>query len=331
MPQTKDLYDVLGVDEDASQEEIKKAYRTLARKHHPDRNPDDPDAEETFKEIQKAYSILSDEEKREQYDAQRRFGGSRSFGGAGGDRGAWGQPGPGGPEIRFEQGSFDEAFRGHGGSGLGDVFERFFGGTTGGRRTRGRAPFDQRQQQHRQRQHQQRRGRKGGQDVETTLRLSFQEALEGGRKQVELPTGESIRLKIPTGAKDGTKIRLKGRGQRARQPSGQRGDLYVTFKVGDHPRFDRAGDDIHLMESIGMFEAVFGTEVRVPTPYGQNLKLTVPAGTQPGEKLRLEGQGVKTDDGQGDLYVEIDVDIPKDLSRSQRNALREAAEKANLR
>jgi molecular chaperone DnaJ/curved DNA-binding protein len=85
------------------------------------------------------------------------------------------------------------------------------------------------------------------------------------------------------------------------------------------------------MESIGMFEAVFGTEVRVPTPYGQNLKLTVPAGTQPGEKLRLEGQGVKTDDGQGDLYVEIDVDIPKDLSRSQHNALREAAEKANLR
>ena len=328
MPQTQDLYDVLGVDEDASQEEIKKTYRTLARKHHPDRNPDDPNAEEKFKEIQKAYSILSDEEKREQYDAQRRLGGGGGFGGAGGGRGAWGQPGPGGPEIRFEQGGFDESFGG--GGGLGDIFESFFRGDAGRSRSRGRDPFgQQRQQQQRQRQQRQRSRQPSGQDIETTLRLSFREALEGGRKQVELPTGESIRLKIPTGVKNGTKIRLKGRGQPG--PRGQRGDLYVTFKVGDHPRFSRKGDDIHLTEAIGMFEAVFGTEIRVPTPYGQHLKLSVPEGTQPGEKLRLKGKGVKTDDGQGDFYVEIDVDIPKNLSRSQRNVLREAAEKANLR
>ncbi len=323
MPQTKDLYDVLGVDDDASQEEIKKAYRTLARKHHPDRNPDDPNAEEKFKEIQKAYSILSDEEKREQYDAQRRFGGGSGFGGAGGGRGAWGQPG-GGREVRFEQGNFDEAFGGRGG-GLGDIFENFFGGGAGGR-TRGRDPFRQQQQQQRQRQ--QRRGREGGQDIETTLRLSFRQALEGGRRKVELPTGESIRLKIPTGVKDGTKIRLKGRGQRG--PTGQRGDLYVTFEVGDHPRFDRKGDDIQLTETIDMFEAVFGTEVRVPTPYGQHLKLSVPPGTQPGERLRLKGQGVKTDNGQGDLYVEVDVDIPKNLTDRQVEVLRDAAEEANL-
>jgi len=324
MPQTKDLYDVLGVDEDASQEEIKKKYRTLARKHHPDRNPDDPNAEEKFKEIQKAYSVLSDEEKREQYDAQRRFGGGGAGfgGGGGGGRGAWGQSAGGGPEIRFEQGNFDEAFRGRGGGGgLGDIFENFFGGA----RTQGQSPFGGQQRQRRQ----QRRGRQGGgQDIETTLRLSFQEALEGGRKQVELPSGQSIRLKIPKGVRDGFKIRLKGRGQAG--PMGQRGDLYVTFEVGDHPRFDRKGDDIHLTETIDMFEAVFGTEVRVPTPYGQNLKLTVPAGTQPGEKLRLKRQGVKTDDGQGDLYVEIDVAIPENLSRKQRNILREAAEEANL-
>ncbi|WP_251921941.1 DnaJ C-terminal domain-containing protein [Salinibacter ruber] len=275
MPQTEDLYDVLGVDEDASQEEIKKTYRTLARKHHPDRNPDDPNAEEKFKEIQKAYSVLSDEEKREQYDAQRRFGGGGGFG--------------------------------------------------GGARTQRQNPFDGgRQQQRQQRQ----RGRQGGQDLETTLRLSFREALEGGRKQVELPSGESIRLKIPKGVRDGFKIRLKGRGQPA--PTGQRGDLYVTFEVGDHPHFNRKGDDVHRTEAIGMFEAVFGTDIRVPTPYGQHLKLSVPAGTQPGEKLRLKGQGVKTDDGAGDLYVEIDVNIPENLSRKQRAVLHEAAEDANL-
>ena len=321
MPQTKDLYDVLGVDEDASQEEIKKKYRKLARKHHPDRNPDDPNAEEKFKEIQKAYSILSDEEKRQQYDAQRRFGGGGGGFGGGGGRGAWGQAGGGGPEVRFEQGNFDEAFGGRGGGGLGDIFENFFGGGT---RTRGGGgSFGQQQQR------QQRRGRQGGgQDIETTLKLSFREALEGGRKQVELPSGESIRLKIPKGVRDGFKIRLKGRGQAG--PMGQRGDLYVTFDVGDHPRFDRKGDNIHLTETVDMFEAVFGTDVRVPTPYGQHLKLTVPAGTQPGEKMRLKGQGVKTEDGQGDLYVEIDVDIPKNLSRKQRKILHNAAEEANL-
>lgn len=321
MPQTKDLYDVLGVDEDASQEEIKKTYRTLARKHHPDRNPDDPNAEERFKEIQKAYSILSDEDKRKQYDAQRRFGGGGfGQGERGGGRGAWGRAGQGGPEIRFEQGGVDEAFGGQGG-GFGDIFESFFGG---GRGTQGRDPFG-RQQQRRQQQ----RGGQGGQDLETTLQLSFREALKGGRKRVELPSGESIRLNIPKGVRDGFKIRLPGRGEAG--PMRQRGDLYVTFEVGDHPRFDRKGDDIHITESVGLFDALFGTDVRVPTPYGQHLKLSVPSGTQPGERLRLKGQGVKTDDGRGDLYVKIDVDLPKNLSRRQRTILKDAAQEANLR
>ena len=312
MPQTKDLYDTLGVDEDASKDEIKKAYRKLARKHHPDRNPDDPNAEEKFKEIQKAYSILSDEEKRQQYDAQRRFGGGGGFGGG---RGFGGQSAGGGPEIRFEQGG---SFRGHG--GLGDIFESFFGGQGGGA-TRGQDPF--RQQRRRQQSRQ-----PSGRDIETKLRLSFQEALEGGRKKVELPTGESVRLKIPEGVHDGTKIRLRGRGQAG--PTGERGDLYVIFQVGDHPRFRRKGDDIHLTERVGVFEAMFGTERRIPTPYGQRIKVTIPEGTQPGEKLRLRGQGVKTDDGQGDFYVEVDVDIPEDLTEDQRETLQKAAEEANL-
>ncbi len=322
MPQTKDLYDVLGVDEDASKKEIKKAYRTLARKHHPDRNPDDPNAEEKFKEIQKAYSILSDEEKRKKYDAQRRFGGGGGgFGGPGGGRGGFGQAG--GPEVRFEQGNFDEMFGG--GGGLGDIFESFFGGRGGGGgATRGQDPFSQ--QRGRQQQRQQRRG--GGRDIETTLQLSFREALDGGRKKVELPTGESIRLNIPKGVRDGYKIRLRGRGQAG--PTGERGDLYVTFEVGKHPRFRRKGNDIHLTEEIDVFEALFGTDRRIPTPYGQHLKLTIPAGTQPGEKLRLKKQGVETEDGQGDLYVEMDVNIPDDLTDEQRKTLREAAEEAGL-
>ncbi|MFB6248137.1 MAG: DnaJ C-terminal domain-containing protein [Salinibacter sp.] len=322
MPQTKNLYDVLGVDDDASKEDIKKAYRKLAREHHPDRNPDDPNAEERFKEIQKAYSILSDEEKRRQYDAQRRFGGG-GFGGPNGGQGPRGRRGAGGPEIRFEQGNFDDVFGGRG--GLGDIFESFFGGRGGA--TQGQDPFRQQRGQQRG-SRQQRRRRGGGQDIETKLQLSFEEALRGGRRQVELPSGESIQLNIPQGVRNGYKIRLKGRGQAG--PTGQRGDLYVTFEVGDHPRFRRKGDDIYLTESIDVFEALFGTERRIPTPYGQRIKLSIPAGTQPGEKLRLRGQGVKTDDGQGDLYVEIDIDIPTDLTDEQRRTLRKAANEAGL-
>jgi molecular chaperone DnaJ/curved DNA-binding protein len=315
MPQTKDYYDILGVDEDADPSEIKKAYRKLARKHHPDRNPDDEQAEERFKKIQEAYSVLSDEEKRREYDQRRQFGGFQG-GGFGGN--GFGGGRRGGREVRFEQGNFDDAF---GRGGLGDIFESFFGGAGGAqgrrrqRRQQGpRDPFQQRQAR--------------GQDVETTLRLSFNEALQGGRKQVRLPTGETIRLNVPKGVQNGHKVRLRGRGQAG--PTGERGDLYVTFKVAEHPRFQRKGDDVYLTEELSVFEALLGTTRQIPTPYGQRIKLTVPAGTQPGEKLRLKGQGVQTDDGQGDLYVEVDVSIPQDLSDPQRDTLKQAAEDAGL-
>lgn len=303
MPQTKDYYDILGVDEDASAKEIKKAYRDLARKYHPDRNPDKPDTEDRFKEIQEAYSVLSDEEKRDQYDARRRFGGfsDQSFGGNGGRA-------PGGFDVRFEQGQGEEGF-----GGFGDIFNSFFGGR--GRGGTGRSRYSQQ--------------RRKGNDVETTLRISFDDALRGGKREVTLPDGETIRIDIPQGVRSGFKIRLRDRGEPG--PRGERGDLYVTFQVGKHPRFRRTGDDIYITEAVSAIDAMLGTERRIPTPYGQHIKITVPPGTQPNEKLRLRGQGVRTESGsQGDLYVEIDVTIPDNLSEAQRNTLRAAAEKANL-
>ena len=315
MPQTKDYYDILGVDEDASAKEIKKAYRDLARKYHPDRNPDKPNAEERFKEIQEAYSVLSDEEKREEYDARRRFGGGFGGQGFGGNGGRQRRAPGGGFDVRFEQG-------GEGFGGIGDIFSSFFGGGGRGGAGRGgggaqtRDPFGQRQQA-------------SGRDVETTLRISFDDALRGGKREVTLPDGETIRINIPKGVRSGFKIRLRGRGEAG--PRGQRGDLYVTFKVADHPRFRRKGDDIYVTEEVDAIEAMLGTERQIPTPYSQNIKITIPSGTQPGEKLRLRGQGVKTEDrGTGDLYVEVDVTIPENLSESQRETLRTAAQKANL-
>lgn len=309
MPNTT-YYDTLGVEEDASAREIKKAYRRLARKHHPDRNPDDPEAEERFKEIQEAYSVLSDKEKRQQYDAQRRFGG---FGGQGASRG-FGQGNGQRQRVNINQG--------FGQGGLGDIFESFFGG--GGFRGgsgQSAGPFAQSQQ--RQRRPQQPR------DAETRLHLSFQEALEGGRQTVELPSGESIRLRIPKGVKSGYKVRLRGRGPAG--PNGKRGNLYVTFEVGSHPRYRREGNDLHLTETVSALDAMLGTSRRIPTPYGQNIKVTIPAGTQPGERLRLKGQGVQTEKETGDLYVHIEVHIPENLTDTQRETLKAAAEQAGLR
>lgn len=311
MPATKNYYEILGVSEDASADEIKKIYRKLAREYHPDRNPDKPGAEEKFKEIQEAYSTLSDEEKRKEYDMMRKnpFGG---FGGGGfsARNGDQFYRSPDGTYVRYgggNPGDFQGDF-GDGG-GLNDIFSRIFGGGAEP------DPFG---------------GRRGGRgaDIESTVRLSFDQALEGGKTEVHLPGGEKVRLTIPKGVRSGFKIRLKDRGQAG--PTGRHGDLYVTFEVADHPVFRRDGNDLYVTETINAFEATLGTTRHITNAYGNRIKLPIHAGTQPGAKLRLKGQGVQAEKRTGDLYVEIEVTIPEKLTDAQREALRKVVEENDL-
>ncbi len=326
MPPLPDYYKALGVSEDATATEIKKAYRKLARDHHPDRNPDNPEAEEQFKKVQEAYDTLGDEAKRKQYDQMRRdpFAGRDFRGFSGGDpTGGRFYRTPDGTYVRVESTGYgpeegyqfsDEGMGGLG--GLGDLFGQFFGG--GGGAGRGQSPFQ---------------GQRGGPreaprggDIETRLSISFDEALGGGKTEVSLPGGEKVRITIPKGVEDGTKVRLRGRGQSG--PTGQRGDLYITFDVKPGPRFRREGNDLTTTETINVAEAMLGTTRAITNAYGSTVKVTIPPGTQPGERLRLRGQGVKTDDGAGALFVEIAVTIPTSLS--DEAALRAWAEAEGL-
>jgi len=309
MPERKNYYDILGVSEKASAAEIKKVYRKLAQQYHPDRNPDKPGAEEKFKAVQEAYSVLSDAEKRKEYDRMRKnpFGAfDGTFTAANGDRF---YRAPDGTFVRYsspnepsEFGDVGEIF-GDALGGIGDFFSRMF--TNEGPRNP-RPPAS----------------------TQTVLQLSFDQALQGGKTEIALPDGAKVRLTIPKGVRDGFKIRLKEQGRPG--PDGRRGDVYVTFKVASHPRFRREEDDLYATESINAIEAMLGTTRGLVNPYGKRIKVSVPAGTQPGAKLRLKGQGVRTPQHTGDLYVEIQVTVPQNLTAAQRDALRKAAEAAGL-
>lgn len=343
MPDVKDYYDVLGVSEDAGQKEIKKAYRKLAREYHPDRNPDKPEAEDKFKEVQEAYDVLSDEEKRKEYDAMRTnpFGGAAGFGGGGGARRSQAYGQDGGQRVHFEFGGGGEGGEGFstifGEGGMGGIFDQIFGGGAGGGfQTRTRTRGGEAQGRAGQRRQRKRRGRKDrgtgreaeDLDLRTSLRLSFERALRGGKAEVKLPDGEKVRIDIPQGVSSGYKIRLRGRGKEG--PQGQRGDLYVTFRVTDSDRFERKGDDLYLTESFSAILLMLGTSRTLENAYGEKVKLKVPAGTQPGETLRLKGQGVRKEDTRGDLYVRIKATIPEGLTKRDKDQLREWAREANL-
>ena len=351
----KDYYAILGVSESATQKEITKAYRKLARENHPDQHPGDSAAEERFKEASGAYDVLGDENRRKEYDAVRRMGP------VGGGMGGAGGSGPGG--FRFDTSDIGD---------LGDLFGGLFNRGRGARGGRGTAPT----------------GPIRGDDLHTELHLSFDDAFSGVTTAVHLtseaacsrcdgngaepgttpsicptcggrgvldenqglfsfsqPCGtcqgrgvtidspcrncggngvehrpREIKVRIPQGVKDGQRIRLKGRGAPGRN-GGPPGDLHVTVHVGSHPIFGRKGDDLTITVPVTFAEAALGAEIAVPTMAGEPVTIRVPAGTRSGKVFRVSGRGVSHGSSTGSLLVTIEVDVPAKLSSEERKAI----------
>ena len=291
-----DLYQQLGVQRGASEAEIKKAYRSLAKQLHPDRNKDNPKAAERFAQVTKAYDLLSDKDKRARYDRGEidEDGNPRMPFGAG----------FGGGGSRHERGGgFDEFSGGFTGDSadLSDLFEGLFGAATQSRRgTGGSGPFGGFGRS--------RRTQKGA-DVSYRLKIPFVDAATLKDQRVTLTAGKTIDLKLPRGVEDGTKIRLSGQGE---EGPGGRGDAIIAIEIAPHPFFTRDGRNIRLNLPISLKEAVLGAKVKVPTPEGP-VMLTVPKGSTSGKVLRIKGRGFSAKDGsRGDLMVQLAVDVPKD-------------------
>ncbi len=284
----RDYYEVLGVKKDASDDEIKKAFRKLAIKYHPDKNPGNKEAEAKFKEANEAYSVLSDKTKRQRYD---QFG-HAGVGGAGAGANG-GNPFEG---FNFNGQSFNFDFGG-GFGGLDDILGAMFGGGF--------------------------RGVRRGRDYRTSTTINFEEAIFGCTKNITVD-GEQIKLKIPAGIYDGQSIRLNGKGGPAPQEGGQRGDLYVEVRVRAHKRLTREGDLILSEVTISMVEAVLGTEVDIETVDGE-VTMKIPAGTQPGTNFKLSGHGAPRlgSNERGPHIVTVNVEIPKNLSRKQKELIQE--------
>ena len=304
----KDFYKTLGVPRDASQADIEKAYRNLARKYHPDKNPDDKSAKKKFQEVQAAFDVLGDAQKRETYD---RYGSSFDTAGAGGPySGTW-RAGPGGfgghgfEDIDFSQ-FFGDRF---GGGGAGADFSELFGQfRPRGGATRTAAPP------------------RRGADLRSDITVPFATAVTGGEAQIQLarPSGktETIAVKIPPGIEDGKKIRLRGHGQPAAR-GGKPGDILITVHVAPHPSFERRGNNLHLRLPVTLAEAVEGAKVDVPTPRG-TVSLSVPPGTSSGTKLRIKGHGVAPPGAPpGDLLAEVMINLPKQVDDEARQAIRQ--------
>lgn len=298
-----DLYQQLGVKRGASEAEIKKAYRSLAKQLHPDRNTDNPKAAERFAQITRAYDLLSDKDKRAQYDRGEidEDGNPRMpFGGGAGAR-----PGAGGGGFE----GFPGGFSGDA-ADLSDLFEGLFGAAAAGRRGAGSGgPFGGFGRA---------RPPQKGADVAYRLKVGFIDAATLKDQRVTLTGGRTIDLKLPKGVEDGTKIRLSGQGQ---EGPGGRGDAIVTIEVSAHPFYVREGKNIRLTLPITLKEAVLGAKVKVPTPEGA-VMLTVPKGSTSGKLLRIKGRGFTSKDGhRGDLLVQLAVDVP-----AQDEALHKFAE-----
>jgi curved DNA-binding protein len=311
----RDYYEALGVPRDASSDDIRSAYRKLARRYHPDVNKDDPDAEDRFKEISEAYEVLRDPEKRQAYD---RFGenwkagqdvsGASGFGGFDPRGGGGAGGGPGGfQDVRFDFGGGG----GGGGADFSDFFEGLFGGRAragGGPRTAGFDGFSTR-----------------GGDQEAVLELSLEEAARGGRRKITLADGRDYEVSIPQGVRDGQLIRLAGEGGQG-MGSGPSGDLLLRVRLRPHPRFRVEGRDLHVDLPIAPWEGALGADVEVPTLDG-TVTAKVPPGSSSGRRLRLRGQGMPAAKGEpGDLYATLKIMVPKEVSGEEREAYERLAE-----
>lgn len=297
----KDYYEILGVSKNATDEDIKKAYRKLALKYHPDRNPNNKEAEERFKEINEAYAVLSDKEKRKQYDTYGMSGFQQRYT----------------EEDIFRGFNLGDLFRDLG-FGSGDIFTTIFGRQSQ-RGTRQRQQYQyydfgdyiSREQQ-----------TTTGLDLNYELEIPFMDAIRGATKRVSFRTQtgvEELDVKIPKGIESGKKLRLKGKGS-IDPYSGKRGDLYITIKVGDHPVFKRTGNDIYVKKTVKLTDAILGTTIEVPSVDGPK-QVKLPAGAK---KIRLKGLGVPDEKGtRGDQYIEIDIEVPKRITDRQRALIEE--------
>lgn len=318
--QFKDYYETLGVSKTASQDEIRKAFRKLARKHHPDlaKKKDKEAAEAKFKEINEAYEVLGDPAKREKYDTlgsdwETRGGfppGWEQRGGyPGAGMGGAGFGGPGGTEFHF------------GGTGFSDFFEAFFGGGPQGA-SRGGA--------FRHGGFEEMRTPQRGHDVEADIMVTLHEALNGSRRQVSLRRENSSKVetydvRIPAGVREGQRIRLAGRGGPG-PGGGEPGDLFLRVNLQKHPEFTVEGSDLVHDLTLKPWEAVLGTTVTIPTLEG-SARLKVPPGTQPGRRFRLKEKGLpKAGKQRGDLFAAVEIEIPSSLTPAQREAWKKLAE-----
>jgi curved DNA-binding protein len=295
----KNYYDVLGVSRDASEKELKSAFRKQAKKYHPDANPGDTTAEARFKELNEAYEVLSDKQKREMYD---RFGtidpsqipGAGGFGGFGGQ----GRPGGGFTNVDFGNGAdFGD---------VSEILEQMFGRQSTRRGGRGGEP----------------RARVSyaidGQDMTTAVGITLQEAYDGAVRLIN-KGDRTLRANIPAGAATGTRVRLTGEGEPGVN-GGKPGDLYLVIEVEPHPTFTREGDDLTADVRVDMFTALLGGEVEVPT-LGRPIRMKIKPGTQSGRKLRVPGKGMprlKQPSEHGDLYARVLITVPEHLTEAQR-------------
>jgi curved DNA-binding protein len=299
---SRDYYDILGVSKNASDEELKRAYRKLAMKYHPDRNPNKKEAEERFKEINEAYAVLSDKEKRKQYDTfgaegfRQRFTQEDIFRGFDFDDIL--------SNLFGGRGKREFRFGGKGGSDFGDFFSGQYG-----HRDMGRMP-------------------QKGEDVLYELTISLEEAAFGGEKRISYRKNgrvEEVSVKIPRGIPSGKRLRLTGKGIEGKN-GGPPGDLYLQVSIAEHPIFSRERNDLIVEKEINFSEAVLGTTIEVPTLEGMK-KVKIPPGTQSHTKMRLKGLGIPhfQKEGKGDEYVKVIVRIPNRVTEKSRGLIQELA------